>query len=212
MTGDADLIALCVTEVRAIVVGVVLRPQTRCTLRCAAVGDGDTVSLVNRGASRREECNHLTIADGVGLSAVRCADDEQRPGFRMRLPTGPRPFTLTETLLNAEYRHKRSVESKSALEVVDADEDVREHAMRLHCCAPTPLTERAPPAPRWQYARTPGRSPNRADAPQGSADATCGVAVRRCRRHRHADLSWAHLPRIRRRARCRLASPRSSPA
>src|SRR5262245_27178480 len=124
MTDDADLVALRVAEVRAIVVRMVLRPHARRTLRNSAIGQCDAVDLINHGASLGKEGNHLTVAYCVGLFVVGHADEEQWPGFRMRLPARPRARTLAEALLNAKDRHKRSVEGKSALEITDTDEDV----------------------------------------------------------------------------------------
>ena len=67
----------------------------------------------------------------VRLRVERCADHEQGPRFRMRLPASPRAARIAEALLHPEHRHQRTVESQGAVELSDTDTDVREHGMTL---------------------------------------------------------------------------------
>lgn len=127
MTGYAELVTFGVSEVRAIVVGVVLRPKPRFALRRATAGERDGVSFVNDGSRLCQERDHLTVTCGV-LPIKRSADEEERSGSRMRLPTSPRAFSVAEALLHTYYGHQRSIEGQRAFEVFDADEDVREQA------------------------------------------------------------------------------------
>jgi hypothetical protein len=131
VTSDAQLVALWVPEVRAIVVGMVLRPHTRKTLRCRAVGQCDAIGLINDSARLRQERNHLTIAYGMWLTVIGSADEEQRPGPRARLPSCPRASGIAKALRNAKDRHERSIEGESTVKVADANEDVGEHCERL---------------------------------------------------------------------------------
>jgi len=133
---DTDLVAFRVSEVGAIVVGVVLGPQARSTLRCASARQCHGISLIDRLAAPCEESDHLTVADHVRFIVIGLSNEEERAWFRMRLPSGPGPFCLAEAFLDAEHWHERSVESESAIEVAYADKHVREHAGCLAHTAP----------------------------------------------------------------------------
>ena len=135
VTGDTKLVAFGVSEVCAVVVGVVLGPQTWWAFRCAAAGQCDSVRLIDDRSAAGEEGNHLIVADVVNLFVVGLADEEQRPWFWMGLPASPRTTSLTETLLHSEDGHQRPIEGKRAIEVSDAEEDVREQARSLHLVA-----------------------------------------------------------------------------
>ena len=124
MADNTELVSLRVSEVRAIVVLVILRPQARRSLRCAAVGKGDIESLIDDGSTLREERDHLTVARLVRLPIDGPADEKERPRARLRLPARPRTTVLTEAGFDAESSHQRAVESERTVEVFDADEDV----------------------------------------------------------------------------------------
>jgi hypothetical protein len=105
---------------------MVLRPQSRSTLGSAAIGKRCCMSLLNDRPAACEKGNHLPVANLVGLFVVGFADEKQWPSFGLRLPAGPWATLVAEALLNAEYRHERSIERKRTIEVLDADEDVGE--------------------------------------------------------------------------------------
>jgi hypothetical protein len=128
MACDTELVALCVAEVGAVVVGVVLGSGTWFTLGCAAAGQSDGVRLIHRGSRRDQEGNHLTVAHFVLPPVERRANEKERSRFRMGLPASPRTVSLAEALLHTKHRHERSIERQSALEIFDTDEDVREQA------------------------------------------------------------------------------------
>jgi hypothetical protein len=124
VTGNAELVSIGVSEVGATVVLVVLRPQARYTLRCAAVGQRHSVDLVHQCATFRKESNHLTVATLMRLFVIWLADEEQRPWTGTRLPTGPRTLGLAEAWLDSEGEHQRPVEGKSPIEISDTDKDM----------------------------------------------------------------------------------------
>ena len=126
MARDTELVAFGVAEVRAIVVGMVLRPQTGSTLRDPPIGKSYCMSLVDHRSAAGKKGDHLPVADFLGLRVVGLADEEQRPWVWMRLPACPGTLPLAEALLHAKHWHQRAVERKRAIEILDADEDVRE--------------------------------------------------------------------------------------
>ena len=62
MTSYAELVAVGVSEVHAVVVLVVLGSQAGCTFRRAAVCECHGVGLVNEGSAPGKESNHLTVS------------------------------------------------------------------------------------------------------------------------------------------------------
>ena len=128
MAGNAKLVALGVSEVCAVVVGVILRPQTRCSLGSATARERHCIRSINDRTILCQEGDHLTVANPMWSFVIGPSDKEERPRLRMGLPTCPRTLGFTEPLFVPEDRHERSVEDQRAIEVCDADKDVRVHA------------------------------------------------------------------------------------
>jgi len=128
MADHTKFVAFRVTEVRAIVVLVILGPQTRSPVCSAAIGECDCVGARNNGSAFRHKGDHLTVPALVRLLIVRLANEEQRPRAWMRLPARPRATWVAEARCNAESGHQMVIEGQSALEIADAYEDMGEHA------------------------------------------------------------------------------------
>jgi len=79
MAGDTDLIALRISEVRAVVVGVVLRSQTRRSFVFAAECERRSVSRIDLAPVCGKERNHLAIAWLMRILVVWRADEEEWP-------------------------------------------------------------------------------------------------------------------------------------
>ena len=124
MASNTELVSLGISEIRAIVVLVILRPQARRSLRCAPVGKSDGESLIDERSTLRQKRDHLPIARLVRLPIEGLADEEERPWTGVRLPARPRTTALTEASLDAESDHQRVVEGERTVEVFDANEDV----------------------------------------------------------------------------------------
>jgi hypothetical protein len=79
MTSNAELIAIGITKIRAIVMGMVLGPQTWFALTSASAGQSQCMDLVNLLSRTGQEGNHLPIACLVRLLVEGTSDDKQRP-------------------------------------------------------------------------------------------------------------------------------------
>src|SRR6202012_409908 len=77
MTAHAELVAVRIAKVSAVVVRVILRTQTRRPLARAAVSERRGVRAIDRGAVGGEQGDHLTVAGRRWLAVVRLADHEQ---------------------------------------------------------------------------------------------------------------------------------------
>jgi hypothetical protein len=83
MASNTELVSLRVSEIRAIVVLVILRPQARRSFGFAAVGESDGECMIYDGATLREERDHLTVAPLVRLPIEGPADEKERPRTRL---------------------------------------------------------------------------------------------------------------------------------
>ena len=124
MTHNAELVSLSVSEVGAVVVLVVLRPQAGRTFREAALRKRDLVRLIDQRASSSQERDHLTIALAVRLFVVWRANEKEGPWSTGALPTGPRATAIAEPWIVSEASHERAVEPERSLEVTDSYEDM----------------------------------------------------------------------------------------
>ena len=135
---DAELVSVRIPDVGAKVMLVILGPETRCALRCAAVRERHFVRLANGLSVVGGEGDHLTVSWIMRLAIVRVAYDEVRTAFARAVPAGPRTRRIGPSLLDADRLHNLVVEALSTWEVCDADEDVGEHgrpAQRRLCAA-----------------------------------------------------------------------------
>ena len=76
MTSDAKLVAIGISEVGAIVVGVVLRPQAGLAITSAATLDSNCVNLIDLFARCSKERNHLAVAGMMLLPIMWVTNQE----------------------------------------------------------------------------------------------------------------------------------------
>jgi len=74
VTYNTELVSLSISEVGAVVVWVVFRPDSWRTFGAAAAHERDAVSFIHDCATFGEKCHHLTVAYFVLLIVVRFAD------------------------------------------------------------------------------------------------------------------------------------------
>lgn len=124
MTSYTELVSGRVSEVRAIVVLVVLGPQAWRALRSATIGKGYCIGLFDYGATLGKESHHLAVALSVRLFVKWPADQEKWSWIGMRMPACPRATVIAETSFNSEHGHQRAIECQRAIEVSDSYKDV----------------------------------------------------------------------------------------
>jgi hypothetical protein len=124
---NTELVAIRVAEIRAIVVGVIMRSQSRLALALSTVSDGPGVAPVNGIPAGGEQRDHLPIARRSALAIVGMADKDKRPRHAGSHPAGPGFFRLGKLQRKAKLFHHALVEGKRALEIGDSDTDVRDH-------------------------------------------------------------------------------------
>ena len=124
VTGGTKLVSIWISEVSAIVMLVVLGPQTGRTFGRTTVGERYGVDMIYRSSAHCEECDHLAVATLMRLLVVGLANEEQWPRIGRRLPTSPRQLRIAEARFDAECGHYGVVERKSAVEIGHADKDV----------------------------------------------------------------------------------------
>src|SRR4029450_10118848 len=79
VTDDANLIAVGIPEISAVVVGMIVRAQPRRTFILAAGRHAGLVGGVDRGPVGRVEADGHAVADRCCLLVERCDDPELRP-------------------------------------------------------------------------------------------------------------------------------------
>ena len=124
MTGDTELVSIWVSEVCAIVVLVIFRPQAWRSLRGATVCERYSIRALNDVATFREEGHHLPIALVVRLVIVGFANEKEGSWIGMRVPASPRATSFAEAGFYSKRGHQWVIESQSAVEVADPNEDV----------------------------------------------------------------------------------------
>jgi len=127
VASDTELVSIWVSEVGAIVVLVVLGPQTGQAFGCAAMRECSLVRAVYERAIACEERNHLSIPGIVRLFVKWPSDKKQWSSFSRSLPTCPWTSAVAEASFEPQAVHNGAVERESTLEVCDAYEDVRKH-------------------------------------------------------------------------------------
>lgn len=127
MTTDAELVAVGITEIGAIVVGMVLRSQPRLAFAVSAIRDRDAVTFVDGGSGGSEQCHHLPISCRGAFAVVGTPDKKKRPRGVRWSPAGPGFLRLRKFEREAEFVHDDRIEGEGAGEIRDADEDMRQH-------------------------------------------------------------------------------------
>ena len=102
VTRDTELVAIGVSKVGAIVVLMVLRPQTRRTFRCATVGESDAECLIYGSSALCEKGDHVAVTRLRRELVIRLANKEERSWAWSGLPTSPRTASLAEARLDAK--------------------------------------------------------------------------------------------------------------
>jgi len=78
----AELVAVRVANIGAIIIGMIMRPQTRLALVAAARGQGGRMKTVDREAIIGRKSDHRSITGSGGLAIEWPADtDKLRPGL-----------------------------------------------------------------------------------------------------------------------------------
>lgn len=81
MTSHTKLVPIQISEIRAVVMRVVLGPQAGRAFASAAVGQRQGVRVLHLLACFDQEGDHLAIARVVWYQVVWAANEEQGPGF-----------------------------------------------------------------------------------------------------------------------------------
>jgi len=118
---NTELVAIRVAEIRAIVVGVIMRSQSRLALALSTVSDGPGVAPVNGIPAGGEQGDHLPIAGSGALAVVRMADQEKRPVEPRPHPAGPWLFRLGKFQGKAEFLHRALIEMERTLVIGNSD-------------------------------------------------------------------------------------------
>lgn len=124
VAADANLVAVQVPYVSAIEVGMVLRAEPRRALIPAAQGGGAAMERDDLSPATCRQGDHLAVSRSGRLPVVRSADHEERSLGFSRLPGGPRPGQIGETMAPAQFRQHRGVQLKRSLKVANADVDM----------------------------------------------------------------------------------------
>ncbi len=131
MATNAQLVAVRVAEVGAVIIRMVVRAQSGRPFAGAAMRQRDRVGLVDGGAGGRQQRRHLAVAGLRRMAVEWLGNNEQGPGCIGADPAGPALAAVAEFELQAERSHQRRVESKRALEAGNADNDMREHGAQV---------------------------------------------------------------------------------
>lgn len=76
MASNAELVAIWITEVCPIIVGMILRPKPWLSFARATIFQRNGIYLVHDFAGIGQECHHLAVACCMRLFVVRASDDE----------------------------------------------------------------------------------------------------------------------------------------
>lgn len=124
MAGYAKLVPVWISEIRAVVVLVILGPQTWCSLGGATISQRDRESLLDDGSTLGKKGHHLAVATFVWKLVVGLADEKKWPWTWLRLPACPRTIRFAEASLDSEGFHQWIVKDQCALEIANANEDM----------------------------------------------------------------------------------------
>jgi len=124
MARYTKLVPVRVSEIRTVVVFVVLRPEPRRSFCSTAVGERHDIRSVHDATTLCEERDHLAITRLVRQFVVGSADQKEWSWPWSGLPTRPWTFSLAESSCNSEHGHQRIVERERAVEITDANKDV----------------------------------------------------------------------------------------
>ncbi|MFT5508265.1 MAG: hypothetical protein ACI89J_001339 [Hyphomicrobiaceae bacterium] len=126
VAGDADLVAVGIAEVCAVVVGVIVRPETGCSLARAAVLNRGGMTLVNLVPMGSHKSDHAAITGAGGVIVERTTDHEQCMRLSWRHPSGHQ-WRFGEFLFVAQGCENGRVKREGSVEVRDTKGDVGVH-------------------------------------------------------------------------------------
>jgi hypothetical protein len=124
MTADTKLVAVRIAEICAIIVRMIVRPQSGLTFRPRALRHGEMIASVDRIAAGREKGNHLTVPWRGWFAIVGPPDQKKRPLGIGWLPAGPGFLRHAELERMPEDLHHGNIERECALEIAYADMNV----------------------------------------------------------------------------------------
>ncbi len=104
MADDAELVALGISEVGAIVVLVVFRARTWCALGTTPTCQCCRVNRIDNASALRLKSHHLTVTGLMLRPIVWRADEKQWPRPRNCLPSSPRPRGINKALFYPQQR------------------------------------------------------------------------------------------------------------
>ena len=137
MAAYTDLVAVHVTEIRSIIVRMIMRPQSRPPLVYCSILQCPSMNLIHGSPVRCEQRDHLPVSWTGSLAVERTANEEQRPGGTRLHPASPGLFRFRELQDKPEPLHHARVEGKGAAEVGNPDVNMRQHHMPAPCYATT---------------------------------------------------------------------------
>jgi hypothetical protein len=138
MTRHSKLVAFWIPNIRAVVVGVVLRSQAGRTLTGATVCQSGLVGSTDLLSTCSQERNHLPIPRIVRLTVVGLANDKKWARPALTVPAGPGALRLRKAKLISKATHHCVVERERSLEVTDTDKDVGQHFASILGLGPSP--------------------------------------------------------------------------
>src|ERR1700761_8779971 len=112
MATHTELIAVGIAKVRAVIVRVIVRAQTRWAFTGTAVSERRSMRSIDRGAVFSEERQHLAVARGGGPAVVGPADDEQGPWRAGWHPAGPARIVVAELEPQLQRVHQHAIKAE----------------------------------------------------------------------------------------------------
>src|SRR6478752_7669429 len=89
MAADAELVAVWIPYIRAVIVRMIFGPRSGRSLVAAAMPERQRMALTDQGPIGGQEGDHLAIAGCRGRAVVGLPDDEERSRVSRLLPPGP---------------------------------------------------------------------------------------------------------------------------
>ena len=111
--------------------GMVLRPRARRAFIRAAVAQRSLVRMPHRSAVSGQESDHLAVAGLVRLPVMRPGNHEEGACTALAVPAGPRFVGFAEATLNAKALHQGAVKMERAVEITNAQKNMRKHVNSL---------------------------------------------------------------------------------
>jgi len=127
VTHHAKFIAVGITEISAIVILMVVRPQARWPLAFSSQFQRFLVTPSDLIAALGLKCEHLSVPRAMKLTIESVANDKEWTGSIVRMPARPRLAGVTKSALVAEDIHDGAVKTYRSFEIPYANENMRKH-------------------------------------------------------------------------------------